>query len=337
MINLKNLTKEFNNGKEKLTAIDNVDLNVNKGEIFGIVGLSGAGKSTLVRCINRLEEPTKGQIFIDGKNLTSMNVKELREARKNIGMIFQHFNLLHQKTVFDNVALSLELAGKRKSKKELEKRVKELLSYVELSDKIDSYPSQLSGGQKQRVAIARAIANNPKILLSDEATSALDPHTTATILNLINRIRKEFGITVIMITHQMGVVKEICDRVAIMEDGRIIETNTVEELFKQPKTKTANKFINSLQSNVEEEFIDTEDFTGQIIRLSYLGDSAKAPLVSSAIKHFDIQVNIISGNINKLQSNNVGHLILQLDGEDQEILNTIEFLKSHNVHVEVIK
>ena len=335
MIAIENLTKKFVSGNGEFTAIDNVSLQVNKGEIFGIVGLSGAGKSTLVRCINRLEEPTKGRISIDNKDITLMNVKELREARKNIGMIFQHFNLLHQKTVFDNIALSLEFAGVEKSK--INRRVEELLSYVELSDKKDSYPSQLSGGQKQRVAIARAIANNPKVLLSDEATSALDPHTTSNILNLLKKIRSEFGITIIMITHQMEVVKEVCDRVAIMEDGKVIESNTVEELFKQPKTKTASRFINSLQSNVEEEIIDLGDFHGKIIRLSYLGESAKEPLVSNAIKEFNIQVNILSGNINKLQSNNVGHLILELDGDEKEVLKTIDYLKSHNVHVEVIK
>lgn len=335
MIAIENLTKKFISANGEFTAIDNVSLQVNKGEIFGIVGLSGAGKSTLVRCINRLEEPTKGRISIDNKDITSMGNKDLREARKNIGMIFQHFNLLHQKTVSDNIALSLEFAGVEKNK--INKRVEELLSYVELSDKKDSYPSQLSGGQKQRVAIARAIANNPKVLLSDEATSALDPHTTRNILNLLNKIRNEFGITVIMITHQMEVVKEICDRVAIMEDGKIIESNTVEELFKQPKTKTASRFINSLQSNVEEEIIDLGDFHGKIIRLSYLGQSAKEPIVSNAIKEFNIQVNILSGNINKLQSNNVGHLILELDGDEKEVLRTIDYLKSHTVHVEVIK
>lgn len=335
MISIKNLTKDFVSGKEEFTAIDNISLDVNKGEIFGIVGLSGAGKSTLVRCINRLEEPTKGKIFIEDRDITTMNKRALRETRKNIGMIFQHFNLLHQKTVFDNIAISLEFAGVEKAK--ITSRVTELLSYVELSDKRDSYPSQLSGGQKQRVAIARAIANNPKILLSDEATSALDPHTTSTILNLLKRIRNEFGITIIMITHQMEVVKEICDRVAIMEDGKIIETNSVEELFKQPQTKTASKFINSLQSNIEEEIIDIEDFNGKIIRLSYLGESAKSPILSNAVKKFAIQVNILSGNINKLQSNNVGHLILEIDGDDEEVSQSIQYLKSHNVNVEVIK
>lgn len=335
MIRIENLSKNFIIGKEKLTAIDNVSLEINKGEIFGIVGLSGAGKSTLVRCINRLEEPTNGKILIEDKDITSMNSGELREARKNIGMIFQHFNLLHQKTVFQNIALSLEFAGIDKNK--INKRVEELLSYVELSDKSNSYPSQLSGGQKQRVAIARAIANNPKVLLSDEATSALDPHTTSTILNLLKKIRDEFGITIIMITHQMEVVKEICDRVAIMEDGKVIETNSVENIFKQPKTKTASRFINSLQSDIQEEIIDLEDFHGKIIRLSYLGESAKKPIVSNAVKKFDVHVNILSGNINKLQSNNVGHLILELDGQSEEVLKTIEYLKSHNVHVEVIK
>ncbi len=250
-------------------------------------------------------------------------------------MIFQHFNLLSQKTVYDNIAFPLQLDGQNKS--QIKERVDQLLEYVELTDKKHSYPSQLSGGQKQRVAIARAIANNPKILLSDEGTSALDPKTTKSILSLLNRIRHEFGITVVMITHQMEVVKEICDRVAIMDDGKIVETNTVESIFRDPKTKTASTFINSMTNVIEDEVINPTDFNGILIRLSYLGNNANQPIVSKIIKQFDINVNILSGNINKLQETNVGHLILELTGDDDQIGKAISQLRSDDVHVEVMQ
>lgn len=334
MIQLINLSKKFNNGHNKINAVNNVSLRIEKGEIFGIIGLSGAGKSTLIRCINRLEEPTDGKIFIDGVELTVLDKESLRKERKEIGMIFQHFNLLEQKTVFENIAFPLQL--EKISKDKIEKRVDELLKYVDLEDKKHSYPSQLSGGQKQRVAIARAIANNPKILLSDEGTSALDPKTTKSILELLKKIRDELNITIIMITHQMEVVKEICDKVAIMNNGEVIEENTVENIFRDPKTKIAQSFIDSLQGKIEEEIINPKDFSGKIIRLTFLGDSAKQPIVSKVIRNFNIDVNILSGNINKLQQSSVGHLILELIGEDTEIIRAISFLKNEEVHVEVI-
>lgn len=334
LIEIRNLTKSFNDGEKNINAVNNVSLKINKGEIFGIIGLSGAGKSTLIRCLNRLEEPDTGKILVGGIELTSLNKKDLRKERKDMGMIFQHFNLLSQKTVFDNIAFPLQL--EKKNKKEIENKVDKLLQYVGLEDKKYNYPSQLSGGQKQRVAIARSLANNPKILLSDEGTSALDPQTTKSILNLLKQIRDEFGITIVMITHQMEVVKDICDKVAIMENGEVIEENTVENLFRDPKTKTAQTFIDSLQGNIQEEIISPKDFKGKIIRLSFLGDSAKKPIVSKVIKNFEIDINILSGNINKLQLSNVGHLILELIGEDIEINKAISFLQNENVHVEVI-
>ncbi|CAK7085381.1 methionine ABC transporter ATP-binding protein [Tissierella carlieri] len=334
MIKIDNLSKIFFSNKDKLTAVNNVNLNIKKGEIFGIIGLSGAGKSTLIRCLNRLEEPTKGKIFIDGIDLTALDKESLRKERKEIGMIFQHFNLLSQKTVYENIAFPLQL--EKMDAEKIHNRVNELLEYVDLKDKKNSYPSQLSGGQKQRVAIARAIANNPKILLSDEGTSALDPKTTKSILELLKKIRDELNITIVMITHQMEVVKEICDRVAIMEDGQVVEENTVENLFREPKTKIAQAFISSLQGNIEEEIINPNDFKGKLIRLSFLGDSAKKPIVSKIIRSFNIDVNILSGNINKLQSTSVGHLILELIGEDEEINKALSFLENEDVHVEVI-
>ncbi len=334
VIKLVNVSKEFNIENKKIHAVNNVSLNIKEGEIFGIIGLSGAGKSTLIRCINRLEEPTDGKIFIDGVELTALNKESLRKERKDIGMIFQHFNLLSQKTVYENIAFPLQL--EKMNKIDIEERVNELLKYVDLEDKKYSYPSQLSGGQKQRVAIARAIANKPKILLSDEGTSALDPKTTKSILGLLRKIRDELNITIIMITHQMEVVKDICNRVAIMENGNVIEENTVENLFRDPKTKIAQSFIDSLQGNIEEEIINPKDFKGKIIRLCFLGDSAKQPIVSKVIRNFDIDINILSGNINKLQQANVGHLILELIGEETEIFRAISFLKNETVHVEVI-
>ena len=334
MITIENLSKSFEMKNNKIWAVKDVNLHINKGEIFGIIGLSGAGKSTLIRCLNRLEEPTGGKITIDGMNITSLDKRELRLIRKDIGMIFQHFNLLSQKTVYENIAFPLELEGL--SRNEIKTKVNTLLDYVELTDKKDSYPSQLSGGQKQRVAIARSLANDPKILLSDEGTSALDPQTTKSILELLNRIRKEFGLTIVLITHQMEVVKDVCDRVAIIEDGKIIEMNTVEELFRNPKTKTANAFISGLQFNIEEESIRPEEFKGTLIRLSFLGSSAKKPIVSRMIKKFDIDVNILSGNINELMSTSVGYLILELSGYEYEVKDAINYLKNQNVNVEVI-
>lgn len=334
MIKIENLSKSFENGNNRIWAVQDVNLQINKGEIFGIIGLSGAGKSTLIRCMNRLEEPTEGKIYIEGMDITSLNKKDLRKVRKNIGMIFQHFNLLSQKTVYKNIAFPLELEGL--SKKEIDLRVNTLLDYVELSDKRDAYPSQLSGGQKQRVAIARALANNPKILLSDEGTSALDPKTTKSILDLLNRIREEFNLTIVLITHQMEVVKDICDRVAIIEDGRIIEMNEVEELFKNPKTHTANTFISGLKSHVTDEKYSPDEFNGTLIRLSFLGESAKKPIVSQVVKKFDININILSGDINQLVRTSVGYLILELTGEKDEIKRAIEYLKNENVNVEVM-
>lgn len=334
LIKIKNLSKSFSNGSTKIEAISNINLQINKDEIFGIIGLSGAGKSTLIRCLNRLEEPTEGNIFIEEKDITTFDKKSLNQLRKSIGMIFQHFNLLSQKTVYKNIAFPLELEGLSKDK--INSRVNTLLEYVELKDKKYAYPSQLSGGQKQRVAIARALANNPKILLSDEGTSALDPKTTRSILKLLNKIRKEFGLTIVLITHQMEVIKDICDKVAIIEDGKIIEINTVEELFKNPKTQTAMDFISGLKSNIKNEIINPFDFKGTIVRLGYSEDNAKEPIVSNMIKNFNIQVNILSGNINKLMSTSIGHLILEIQGEDGEVNDAIKYLNNKSINVEVI-
>lgn len=335
MIKIENLNKTFNSNGVKFQALKDVNLKIDNGDIYGIIGLSGAGKSTLIRCLNRLEEPTSGNIEIDGVDILSLKKEELRLFRKNIGMIFQDFNLLKQKTVYENIALPLYL--EKKDKKTIETKVNQLLDYVGLTDKKNSYPSELSGGQKQRVAIARAISNDPKLLLSDEATSSLDPQTTVSILELLKKIQAELGITVIMITHQMEVVKQICNKVAIMDGGLVVEENTVENVFNSPQTTLAKSFINSVNSLVlEEETINPNNFKGTLIRLGYLGDSSNSPIVSQMIKKFDIEVNILSGNINKLQSTSVGHLVLELIGERPEVEKSIAFLRERKVNIEVI-
>lgn len=334
LIRVENLSKVYKNNNEEVYALKNINLEINSGEIFGIIGLSGAGKSTLIRCLNRLEEPTEGKISIDDIEITNLNKKDLRNIRSEIGMIFQHFNLLSSKNVYENIAFPLELEGK--NKKEINERVKTLLRYVDLEDKKLSYPSQLSGGQKQRVAIARALANNPKLLLSDEGTSALDPKTTKSILQLLNRIRKEFGLTIVLITHQMEVIKDICDRVAIIENGEIIELDTVEEVFANPKTKTASEFVSNLKTNIEEEIKYEKKPESKLVRLGFLGENSKKPIVSNMIKNFDIDVNILSGNINELMTTSIGNLTVELLGKDEEIDRAIQWLTKENIRLEVI-
>lgn len=334
MIKITNLNKVFiNNSREEIKAIDNVNLEIDKSEIFGIIGLSGAGKSTLIRTINRLEEPTSGSVKIENLDITSLSQLDLREARKDIGMIFQHFNLLSSRNVYSNIAFPMEIA--KKSKSEIDSRVKELIKIVGLTSKENSYPSQLSGGQKQRVAIARALANNPKVLLSDEATSALDPNTTKSILNLLKDINSKLGITIVMITHQMEVIREVCNRVAIIENGEIVELDTVEEVFSNPKTKIAKDFVSNIQHEDINLFYPKENGY-PVIKITYLGNSAKNPIISNIIKKFDIDINIISGDINQLMSTCVGNLTIQLIGDKKDIDNSIEYLKSEHLSVEVI-
>lgn len=323
-----------NNSNEKIYALNDIDLQINKGEIFGIIGLSGAGKSTLIRCLNRLEEPTSGNISVENVEITKLNKNGLRKKRKEIGMIFQHFNLLSSKNVYENIAFPLEL--EKLNKEEINKRVATLLRYVDLEDKKYSYPSQLSGGQKQRVAIARALANKPKILLSDEGTSALDPKTTKSILELLCKTRDEFGLTIVLITHQMEVIKDVCGRVAIIEDGEIIELNTVEELFANPKTKTAQEFISNLKINTQEEIKYIKKPNSKILRLGFLGENSKKPIVSKMIRAFNLDVNILSGNINELMTTSVGNLILEVSGSNQEIEQAINWLNKENIRLEVI-
>ena len=263
IIEVKDLTKVFKTADEEFTALSDISLSIEEGEIFGVIGLSGAGKSTFVRTINLLEKPTSGSVKVRGKKLTELTDRELREERRNIGMIFQHFNLLMQRNVLDNVAFPLEITGIRK--KDARKKAAEYLEVVGLSDKAKVYPSQLSGGQKQRVAIARSLAGSPKIILSDEATSALDPETTSNILALLKKINKEYGITIVLITHEMKVIEQICDRVAVLDAGHLVETGTVEEVFSNPETKAAKRLIYTRKLDLEIESEDGRviDFNGR--------------------------------------------------------------------------
>lgn len=330
MIKIENLVKVYENG---FKAVNDISLEVKKGEIFGIIGLSGAGKSSLIRCINRLEEPTSGNIFIDGKDIVKMNDKELKDARKNMSMIFQSFNLFYQKNVFENIAYPLKINGWKKE--DIEKRVKTLLEYVNLSEKIFEYPANLSGGQKQRVAIARALAIQPKILLCDEATSALDPQSTKSILELLLRIRDEFNLTIILITHQMEVVKAICDRAGVIENGEIIEQDTVLKLFTSPKTQTTKNFIENLPGFTDYEKFLSEDYSGFLLRLGFTKETSTKPVISELIRQKNIDVNIISGNIDKIKEGKVGHLIVEVFEKDR-IDEIKTFLEERKILVEEV-
>lgn len=336
MIKVKNLVKEYKIEGETFRAVDDISFEVKKGEVFGIIGLSGAGKSTLVRCLNRLEEPTSGTIDLNGINLNNLQTQKLLEARRNIGMIFQSFNLFNQSTVYENIAYPLEIIGLNRD--EIEKNVDELLEFVDLQDKRNAYPSEISGGQKQRVAIARALATRPKILLSDESTSALDPANTEQILNLLKDSVKKYDMTIVLITHQMEVAKNICDRIAVMENGKIIECDTVENIFNFPKTSRTKSFIKSLPDAVEDSVYTVNGFGGKLFRLNFSGESAKKPIVNDLMKHSKCKVNILSGNINTLSTGEVaGYLTVELSGSEEDIEDALMKLSDENVMVEVLK
>ncbi|MDD7380443.1 MAG: methionine ABC transporter ATP-binding protein [Succiniclasticum sp.] len=349
MIKLVNVEKTYYSKAGDIAALKKTNLEIKEGTIFGIIGLSGAGKSTLIRCINMLEVPTSGQVFVDGQELTAMSEAQLRKARQNIGMIFQHFNLLASRTVFDNVAFPLEIQGIPRDK--IKARVEELLELVQLSDRGDYYPSQLSGGQKQRVGIARALASNPKVLLSDEATSALDPQTTKSILQLLRDINSRLNLTIVMITHQMEVVKEICDQVAVIENGTIIEEGSMYKVFTEPQQETTKEFVKTVNDIRIPSIINTESMQQTyfpdaklLLNLTFLGGEddeegstgADQPLVSSIIKKFGVDVNIISGKVDYLKDLPYGTLLVELIGEEAEIKNALQYIYDKKVKVEVI-
>lgn len=340
MIQLEHISKSFVTASGTVHAVQDVNLQIGEGEIFGIIGFSGAGKSTLVRCINLLERPTEGRVIVDGEDLTAMDLKKLREVRKKIGMIFQHFNLMRSRTVFQNIAFPLKKSGLSKAEKE--KKIESLLELVGLSDKKDAYPSQLSGGQKQRVAIARALANDPKVLLCDEATSALDPQTTQSILKLLKQVNETLGITIVLITHEMAVVKDICDRVAIMEQGRVVEEGDTVSVFSHPKEAMTKDFIDTasnlgkIHDLIAEGHSLTEIQPGeQMVLLTYSGSNAGQPLISALAEKFSVSANIIYGNIDYLKGKPLGKLVVTLSGENMD--QAVNYIRSLGVEMEVIK
>ncbi|MDU7945523.1 MAG: methionine ABC transporter ATP-binding protein MetN [Haemophilus parainfluenzae] len=341
MIKLNNITKIFTLPDKKLTALDNVSLHVPKGQICGVIGASGAGKSTLIRCVNLLERPTHGAVVIDDVDLTQLSDAELVKTRRQIGMIFQHFNLLTSRTVFENVALPLELENK--SKAEIQEKTAALLALVGLSDKRNVYPANLSGGQKQRVAIARALASDPKVLLCDEATSALDPATTQSILKLLKEINRTLGITILLITHEMEVVKRICDQVAVIDKGRLIEQGTVSEIFSNPKTELAQEFISStFHITLPEEYLENLSDTPKhaksypIIKFEFTGRSVDAPLLSQASKKFGVELSILTSQIDYAGGVKFGFTIAEVEGDEDAITQTKVYLMENNVRVEVL-
>ncbi len=341
MIKLNNITKIFTLPDKKLTALDNVSLHVPKGQICGVIGASGAGKSTLIRCVNLLERPTHGAVIIDDVDLTQLSDAELVKTRRQIGMIFQHFNLLTSRTVFENVALPLELENK--SKTEIQEKTTALLALVGLSDKHNVYPANLSGGQKQRVAIARALASDPKVLLCDEATSALDPATTQSILKLLKEINRTLGITILLITHEMEVVKRICDQVAVIDKGRLIEQGTVSEIFSNPKTELAQEFISStFHITLPEEYLENLSDTPKhaksypIIKFEFTGRSVDAPLLSQASKKFGVELSILTSQIDYAGGVKFGFTIAEVEGDEDAITQAKVYLMENNVRVEVL-
>lgn len=342
MISLKNINKTFETEKNFVHAVHDVSLTIEDGDIFGIIGFSGAGKSTLVRCINLLERPNSGQVEIDGRDLMKLAPRELRQARKKIGMIFQHFNLMPSRTIFGNVAYPLK--GKGLSREQIKTKVRELLELVDISDKENAYPSQLSGGQKQRVAIARALANDPRILLCDEATSALDPQTTKSILQLLKKLNERLGITVVIITHEMAVVKDICSRVAVMEKGRVVEEGEVFSIFAAPRQQVTRDFILTT-SNLQkiDELIATDSQVADlrpgevIVRLSYVQKNTSEPLISTVSRQFNINLNIIFADVEIVQGAPIGGTVAIISGDSMQIEKAIKYLINKNVGVEVIK
>lgn len=342
MIQLTDVSKIFKTPHGEVRACQEINLEIKQGEIFGIIGFSGAGKSTLVRCINLLERPTTGSVIVDGQDLTKQKASELRQSRKKIGMIFQHFNLMPSRTVAKNVAFPLKGSGL--SKQEIKQKVASLLELVELSNKASAYPSQLSGGQKQRVAIARALANDPKVLLCDEATSALDPQTTQSILKLLKDLNKKLGLTIVLITHEMAVIKEICSRVAVMEEGRIKEIGNVVDIFAHPKAEITRNFIATtsnltkigdlLKENAKVVQLNPGE---QLLMLTYSPHNTNEPLISAISRKFDIDANIIFGNVEVLQHQSLGSLVVKLSGEQSHIEEAITYIKDTGVQVEVLK
>ncbi|TXC91175.1 methionine ABC transporter ATP-binding protein [Metabacillus litoralis] len=338
MISLKSLNKTYETKTGHVTAVNNVNLEITKGEIFGIIGYSGAGKSSLIRLLNGLEKPTSGEVHVAGNQINAISGGKLRKARQEISMIFQHFNLLWSRTVRENIAFPLEIAGVKSYARR--KRVDELIKLVGLEGREDAYPAQLSGGQKQRVGIARALANNPKVLLCDEATSALDPETTDSILDLLVDINERLGLTIVLITHEMHVIRKICHRVAVMENGEVVEQGNVLDVFKHPKENITKRFVKQISEPDETKdaisHILENYHSGKVLQLTFVGKGTELPLITNIIRAFDIEVNILQGKISQTQSGSYGTLFLHVDGETNEVERAVTFIKEHEVEVEVL-
>ena len=342
MISLQDISVTFKTDKNKaIHAVQHVSLEVDKGDVYGIVGYSGAGKSTLVRTINLLQRPTEGKVIVSGKDMMALNDKELRESRKKIGMIFQHFNLMRSRTIHDNVAFPLKNSSL--SKQEIHDKVTDLLSLVGLSEKANAYPSQLSGGQKQRVAIARALANDPEVLLCDEATSALDPKTTSSILTLLKELNKRLNLTIVIITHEMQVVKEICNKVAVMENGGVIEYGSILDIFTKPQNQLTKDFIDTathvehgIETVITHPTILNLNEHDVLTKLSFVGGSTGEPLIAKLANTFNVQGNILFGNVEILQDTPVGTLLLVLSGTPEAIAEAVRYLQDNGVTVEII-
>ncbi|MBO6220019.1 MAG: ATP-binding cassette domain-containing protein [Treponema sp.] len=342
IIELKDITKTFVQDGKTFNAVENASVTVEKGDIFGIIGFSGAGKSTLVRTINLLGRPTSGSVTVKGKDFLSLSQKELREERKKIGMIFQHFNLMKSRNVFDNVAFPLKRSGLTKS--EISEKVHSLLKLVEIDEKAANFPSQLSGGQKQRVAIARALANEPDILLCDEATSALDPTTTKSILKLLKKLKEQLGLTIVIITHQMEVIKEICDKVAVMEKGRIVEQGDVFSIFANPQDEVTKRFIRSTSNLSKVEELIAEDSPvvrlekdEKLVRFTYIKKNVSEPLISAISRLYEVTINIIFAEIEIVQDAPIGGTVAIVSGEEGTIDRALKHIAAMDVGVEVLK
>ena len=344
MIELRGITQTYQGSQGPVEALKGIDLTIQPGEVFGIIGKSGAGKSSLVRVINLLNRPSTGQVIVGGRDLTQLSEAQLREARREIGMVFQHFNLLSSRTVFDNAALPLELAGMGKAA--IRERVAPLLELVGLAHLADRYPAQISGGQKQRVGIARALASRPKVLLSDEATSALDPETTRSILDLLRQVNRELGLTVVLITHQMQVIKQVADRVAVIEAGRIVEQGRVLDVFTRPQQAITKSLIDEiLPQELPASVLDHvrklagqlgAGRTGQLLRLSYAGDSAYQPILSQLIRQFGVDMSILHGQVDEIQDETFGSLAVYASGEADSLRGAVAHLRAGGVEVEEV-
>ncbi len=342
MIYLKNISKVYVTKDNRIEAVKDVSLHIEPGKIVGIIGYSGAGKSTLIRCINLLETPTSGEVIVNGLDLTRLSSKELRKTREKIGMIFQHFNLMGNRNVFENIAYPLK--GKGFNKEQIKEKVESLLTLVGLSDKIKAYPSELSGGQKQRVAIARALANDPQVLLCDEATSALDPQTTQSILKLLKEINDKLSLTIVIITHQMEVVKEICHRVAVMDGGKIVEEGDILQIFANPKAQMTKGFVSTVfHYDKIYELLDKESFVVKlteeelVAKISFEGQKVGHAFISKLSRKYNVDASILFGNIEIIQEVPVGNLIVKFNGSIEGINQSINYLKQNNIYVEVIK